>query len=79
MEVNNYHIEQGNTFEGPAMNSHFGLKLKNQDNSNESQETKYQCPMSCEGNITYNKSGACPVCNMQLIIVGIDRLRLRSD
>jgi Cu2+-exporting ATPase len=26
----------------------------------------YQCPMKCEGDKTYNQSGQCPVCNMDL-------------
>ncbi len=29
----------------------------------------YQCPMHCEGNKTYNESGICPVCKMELKIV----------
>lgn len=28
--------------------------------------TEYQCPMKCEGEKTYDKSGQCPVCNMDL-------------
>lgn len=28
--------------------------------------TKYQCPMKCEGEKTYDKPGQCPVCNMDL-------------
>lgn len=28
--------------------------------------TTYQCPMKCEGVKTYNKSGKCPVCGMQM-------------
>jgi hypothetical protein len=27
---------------------------------------KYQCPMKCEGEKTYDKPGQCPVCNMDL-------------
>ncbi len=26
----------------------------------------YQCPMKCEGGKTYDESGSCPKCNMQL-------------
>ncbi len=26
----------------------------------------YQCPMKCEGDKTYDKSGTCPVCKMDL-------------
>jgi len=27
---------------------------------------KYQCPMKCEGDKTYDKPAQCPVCNMDL-------------
>lgn len=30
---------------------------------------KYQCPMKCEGEKTYDKPGQCPVCNMDLQVV----------
>lgn len=26
----------------------------------------YQCPMKCEGDKMYDKTGQCPVCNMDL-------------
>lgn len=29
-------------------------------------ETKYQCPMKCEGEKTYDEPGRCPVCKMYL-------------
>lgn len=29
----------------------------------------YQCPMKCEGGITYNKPGKCPVCGMNLKLI----------
>lgn len=32
-------------------------------------KTRYQCPMKCEGKITYNEAGDCPVCNMHLVPV----------
>ncbi len=31
--------------------------------------TRYQCPMKCEGEKTYEKPGDCPVCNMHLSVV----------
>ena len=31
---------------------------------------KYQCPMKCEGDKTYDRPGNCPVCNMKLMPVG---------
>jgi protein SCO1/2 len=30
----------------------------------------YQCPMHCEGDKTYSEAGSCPVCNMDLQLVG---------
>ncbi len=27
---------------------------------------KYQCPMKCEGDKTYDKPGKCPVCGMNI-------------
>jgi hypothetical protein len=35
--------------------------------------------MSCEGNKIYNQPGKCPVCNMQLVIVGFDEPRFISN
>lgn len=29
-------------------------------------ETRYQCPMKCEGEKTYDQPGRCPVCKMYL-------------
>lgn len=31
-------------------------------------KTFYQCPMDCENGTTYDKSGKCPVCGMDLEI-----------
>lgn len=31
---------------------------------------KYICPMKCEGDRTYDAPGRCPVCNMNLTMVG---------
>ncbi len=33
------------------------------------QDTKYQCPMKCEGEKVYDEPGNCPVCNMKLVPV----------
>jgi heavy metal translocating P-type ATPase len=35
--------------------------------------TKYFCPMKCEGDKTYDQPGDCPVCNMHLVPVGQNR------
>lgn len=32
--------------------------------------TEYQCPMLCEGDKTYDSAGACPVCKMDLELIG---------
>ena len=32
----------------------------------QTENAKYQCPMKCEGEKTYDKPGQCPVCNMDL-------------
>jgi len=33
---------------------------------------KYQCPMKCEGDKTYDHPGNCPVCNMKLVPLGTE-------
>ena len=75
----NHQNEQGNISEGHIMNSSFVNGVNNQHKSKEQQETKYQCPMNCEGNKTYNQPGECPVCNMQLVMVGQDEPRIWSE
>lgn len=30
---------------------------------------RYQCPMKCEGDKTYNQPENCPVCNMKLTAI----------
>jgi len=32
----------------------------------ETKYAKYQCPMKCEQEKTYDKPGTCPVCGMKL-------------
>ncbi len=44
-------------------------KEKNYENSSKS-DTSYQCPMKCEGEKTYTKSGKCPLCHMQMMPSG---------
>ena len=47
-----------------------GKKRKHQHHhahsGNSQTATRYQCPMKCEGEKTYEKPGDCPVCNMHL-------------
>lgn len=33
----------------------------------ENKESKYYCPMHCEGEKTYDHPGDCPVCGMHLV------------
>lgn len=47
--------EQEMTKEDTAHEHHDELAMKS-----------YQCPMKCEDDKTYEESGACPVCNMDL-------------
>ena len=52
----------------------YGQHMSNSaHDSNEGGNTlagKYQCPMKCEGDKTYDQPGNCPVCNMKLLPVG---------
>jgi len=34
--------------------------------TNATAAVKYQCPMKCEGEKTYDKPGKCPVCQMDM-------------
>ena len=42
---------------------------KDKSESNHPEETKYQCPMKCEGDKMYDQPGRCPVCKMYLVPV----------
>ena len=77
--ADNHQNEQENSSEGYKMNFSCGCGIDNLHKSKDQQETKYQCPMHCEGNKTYNQPGKCPVCNMQLVIVGIDEPRIHIE
>ena len=42
-------------------------KTKTEKSATEQTEnTKYQCPMKCEGEKMYDEPGQCPKCNMDL-------------
>jgi hypothetical protein len=75
----NHQNEQENITVGHKMNSSCGYGENNQHKSKDQQEAKYKCPMNCEGNKTYNQPGECPVCNMQLVMVGQDEPRIRIE
>jgi hypothetical protein len=72
----NYQNKKENISEEHIMNSSCGCGGNNQQISKNKLETKYQCPMNCEGNKTYNQPGECPVCNMELVMVGQDEPRI---
>ena len=71
--------EQENISEEHNMNSSCGCSGNNQLKSKDQQEDGYRCSMNCEGNKTYNQPGECPVCNMQLVKVGIDEPRIHVE
>ena len=39
----------------------------------------YECPMHCEGDKTYNETGSCPVCKMDLVLVSDDKPILETS
>ncbi len=39
---------------------------KTEQKKSEVKTDKYACPMHCEGDKTYDKSGKCPTCGMDL-------------
>lgn len=77
--INNLLNENGMNSEVHNMNSFSQLEDNIQDTSKDQQEARYQCPMNCEGNKTYNQPGECPVCKMQLVMVGQDEPRIRIE
>ncbi len=45
-------------------------QMESSFNSNGLSVIDYQCPMKCEGEKTYNNTGKCPLCNMQMMPAG---------
>jgi len=41
-------------------------KTESTEQTKQISESKYQCPMKCEGDKTYNNPGNCPECKMKL-------------
>lgn len=41
-------------------------EVKKEVSSDKKEDIKYQCPMKCEKEKTYDKEGKCPVCEMKL-------------
>ena len=37
--------------------------------TNTESSVAYYCPMECEGDVTYDNEGSCPVCHMDLVEV----------
>lgn len=77
--VDEHQNELENISEGHKMNSSCGCGVNYQNKSRDVQKTKYQCPMNCEGNKTYTQPGECPVCNMQLVMVGMDEPKIHVE
>jgi len=55
------HHGNGHSFSNSGHGNHGGGSMSGD---------KYQCPMKCEGDKTYDQSGNCPVCNMKLVPAG---------
>jgi uncharacterized Fe-S radical SAM superfamily protein PflX len=53
-----------------ALNDDSLIHQHEQENQDQPQ-TRYQCPMKCEGEKTYDQPGTCPVCNMKLAPVSM--------
>ena len=68
--ANNPQYSQVNSLEEPKINFSSACGINNQYISKDQQETRYDCPINCEGNKTYIQSGECPVCYMQLVMTG---------
>ena len=78
--INSYVAEATRTVKVRASVANPGEKLKpgmyvsavvataavHDDSAEAAAATRYACPMKCEGDKTYDKPGACPVCNMTL-------------
>ncbi len=80
MKLADYPMGELNTNDkGLEMISVYGRDANNHDTGKDQQETRYQCPVNCEGNKTYNQPGVCPVCTMQLVMVGLDELRIHFE
>ena len=75
---NNQNKEE-NVSEGQKLNSSCGCGANKEHKSPAQQEVKYQCPMKCEVNKTYNQSGECPVCKMPMVTVGIDKPKIHVE
>lgn len=58
------------SYYGHGAQTHQGHEHSNETNVVSESETRYGCPMRCEGDKTYDQPGNCPVCNMKLVPVG---------
>jgi hypothetical protein len=61
-EIENYY--------GHGANNHDHDGHSHDGNNEHKPANKYKCPMKCEGDKTYETPGKCPVCNMNLKMVG---------
>ena len=75
----NQQNENGNTANAHKMESSCGCGSGTQHKNKDQHENSYQSPMNCEGNKTYSLPGECPVCKMQLVLVGQDEPKIRIE
>ena len=67
-----------NNIDPEKIKNYYGHGAQNHDHTDHSHSgdtenqpaNKYKCPMNCEGDKTYDAPGRCPVCNMNLTMVG---------
>jgi hypothetical protein len=57
------------TIKTDAKNGNIGLFHKHGNDHLTQSQIRYQCPMKCEGEKTYDEPGICPVCKMKLVPV----------
>jgi hypothetical protein len=62
--------KEGKT-EPVALNDDDSLIHQHEQGNQDQPQTRYQCPMKCEGEKTYDQLGTCPVCNMKLAPVSM--------
>ena len=50
-----------------------GIGHTHEQGKSSQSKTVYQCSMKCEGEKTYDAPGKCPVCNMQLVSIDVNK------
>jgi len=57
----------GDTYSIHKLGEHHHVSAKEKEKPKDKGTGKFYCPMHCEGDKTYDKSGDCPVCGMDLV------------